>query len=646
MKSIRNIFLGVIIITLFSCNKEENKKNVSVVSISNTRLERVEPTNWWVGFKNTSLQLLVKEENIGNSKPSISYAGVTIEKVNKARSKNYLFIDLKIDKTTKPGKFDIIFNLNDGTKKTHTYELKSREKLADEYVGFNSSDAIYLITPDRFSNADKSNDINKKLKETTIDRNHGYKRHGGDLQGIMNHLDYISDLGFTTVWPTPVLTNDMHNGSYHGYAITDYYQVDPRFGTMTDYKNLADKLHQKGMKLIMDQVANHCGLEHWWMKDLPFDDWVNHQKNYEENIENWNYKSNINSNHRRTTNQDLYASEVDRKGNNEGWFVATMPDLNQRNPFMAKYIIQNSIWWIETLGLGGIRQDTFPYPDKDFMANWAGSIMKEYPNFSIVGEEWSYNPLLVGYWQKGAKNKDDYESNLKSTMDFPMQKAIIEGINEEETWGTGLVKIYEGLANDFHYATPKDIMVFLDNHDEGRMFTALKEDAIKAKMALSYLLMLPRIPQIYYGTEILMDDTANHGDHGLIRTDFPGGFKGDKVNAFTQEGLSDDQKSMQNFVSKLLNYRKNSNAIQDGKTIHFAPFMNTYFLFRSIENETVVHIINKNDKPITIDLKRYKEVGLNGKKLKNIITGEDFIWEDKINLKEKGSIILTTKSIF
>ena len=646
MKSIRNIFLGVFIIALFSCNNTESNKNVSVVSISNTSLERVEPTNWWVNFKDTSLQLLVKEENIGNSKPSISYTGVTIEKINKARSKNYLFIDLKIDKTTKPGKFDIIFNLDDGTKKTHTYELKSREKSANDYVGFNSADAIYLITPDRFSNADESNDINKKLKETTIDRNHGYKRHGGDLKGIMNHLDYISDLGFTTVWPTPVLTNDMYNGSYHGYAITDYYEVDPRFGTLADYKNLADKLHQKGMKLIMDQVANHCGLEHWWMKDLPFADWVNHQKNYEENIADWNYKSNINSNHRRTTNQDLYASEVDRKGNNEGWFVATMPDLNQRNPFMAKYIIQNSIWWIETLGLSGIRQDTYPYPDKDFMANWAGAIMKEYPNFSIVGEEWSYNPLLVGYWQKGAKNKDGYESNLKSTMDFPMQKAIIEGINEEETWGTGLVKIYEGLANDFHYATPKDIMVFLDNHDENRMFTALNEDVVKAKMALSYMLMLPRIPQIYYGTEILMDDTANPGDHGLIRTDFPGGFKGDKINAFTGLGLSDNQKSMQNFVSKVLNYRKNSDAIQEGETKHFVPFMNTYFLFRSIENETVVHIINKNDKPITIDLKRYKEVGLNGKKLKNIITGEDFIWEDKINLKEKGSIILTTKSIF
>ncbi len=628
---------------IFSCKNEEVNTPVSDVSISNTSLERVEPTNWWVNFKDTSLQLLVKENNIGNSKPSISYDGVSIEKVHKAKSQNYLFIDLNIDATTKAGKFDIIFTFDDDTKKTHTYELKERQKSAEDYKGFDSSDAIYLITPDRFANGDETNDINQKLKETTIDRTDGYKRHGGDLQGITNHIDYIADLGFTTIWPTPVLTNDMPNGSYHGYAITDYYQVDPRFGTLEDYKKLADKLREKDMKLIMDQVANHCGLEHWWMKDLPFEDWINNQKNYEDNIDVWGNDKNIGSNHRRTTNQDSYAAKSDRKGNNEGWFVSGMPDLNQRNPFMATYIIQNSIWWIETLGLGGIRQDTYPYPDKEFMANWAGAIMNEYPNFAIVGEEWSYNPLLVGYWQKGAKNKDGYESNLKSTMDFPMQKAIVEGIKEEETWGTGLVKLYEGLANDFHYTTPKDMMIFLDNHDENRMFTALEEDMVNAKMGLSYMLMLPRIPQIYYGTEILMDDTANPGDHGLIRTDFPGGFKEDTINAFTGEGLSSEKREMQNFVSKVLNYRKKSEAIHEGKTIHFAPFMGTYFLFRIKDDETVVHIINKNEEPITIDLKRYAEVGLEGKILRNIISGDEFVWGNEIELTEKGSIILTTK---
>ncbi|MFT6959067.1 MAG: glycosidase [Polaribacter sp.] len=636
MKQLKSLLL-ILLVLNFSCKNAETQKNISEVFISNSSLERVEPINWYVGFKDSSLQLLVKEENIGNATPSISYAGVAIAKVNKASSKNYLFLDLIIDKATKAGTFDIVFTFDNGTKKRHTYELKSREKSADDYIGFDSSDAIYLITPDRFSNADESNDVNKKLKETTIDRTDGYKRHGGDLQGITKHIEYISDLGFTAVWPTPVLTNDMPKGSYHGYAMTNFYEVDPRFGTLDDYKKLANELRKKGMKLIMDQVANHCGLGHWWMKDLPFEDWINYQENFEAG------EKHINTSHRRTVNQDIYAAKVDKELMRKGWFVSEMPDLNQQNPFMAKYIIQNSIWWIETLGLGGIRQDTYPYPDKDFMAIWAGAIMNEYPNFSIVGEEWSYNPLLVGYWQKGANNKDGFESNLKSTMDFPMQKKIIEGINEEESWDTGLVKLYEGLANDFQYATPKDMVVFLDNHDKSRLYTEVKEDATNAKIALSYMLMMPRIPQVYYGTEILMDDTANPGDHGLIRTDFPGGWTGDAVNAFSGKGLTDAQKNMQSFVSKVLNYRKNSKAIHEGKTIHFAPSNGTYFLFRILEDEVVVHIINKNDTPITLDLKRYKEVGLEGKTLKNIISNEAVLWGDKIELTEKGSIILTTK---
>lgn len=628
---------------IISCNKREGKVSYSFKPLANHSLERVEPPNWFIGFKEISLQLLVKDPAIGLSKPSISYAGVAIEKIHKARSKNYLFIDLKIHTSTKPGKFDIVFTFDNGSKKTHTYELKARQKSADDYVGFNSADAIYLITPDRFSNANETNDINKGLKETTIDRTDGYKRHGGDLKGIINHIDYISDLGFTTVWPTPVLTNNMEKGSYHGYAITDYYQVDPRFGSLETYKKLADTLREKGMKLMMDQVANHCGLEHWWMKDIPFRDWLNDQENYEDNIENWNWETTINSNHRRTTNQDIYASEIDRTGNNKGWFVETMPDLNQKNQFMASYIIQNSIWWIETLGLNGIRQDTYPYADKDFMSDWAGAIMKEYPNFSIVGEEWSYNPLLIGYWQTGANNKDGYESNLKSTMDFAMQRNVIDALNEEESWDKGLIKIYEGLANDFQYASPKDIMIFPDNHDMSRIYTQLKGDITNTKMALSTYLMLPRIPQLYYGTEILMEDFKKPGDHGLIRTDFPGGWKDDPVNAFTGKGLKTEQKDMQTFLKKFLNYRKNSKAIHDGKTVHFAPFKGTYVLFRILGDEVVVNIINKNNTPISIDLKRYSEIGLQGKTLRNILTGEDFVWGDTLQLLQRGSITFTTK---
>ena len=659
MKILIKCFSVVLILSVYSCKQPESENNITgnEVQVSNTSLERVEPPNWWIGFKDSNLQLLVKEDNISVSKPEISYQGVSIEKVTKGTSPNYLFIDLSISKETKAGKFDIVFKYENGEVKAHTYELKNRERDSDEFKGFNSSDVIYLITPDRFANANPENDIIPELKENTINRKDDYARHGGDIKGITNHLDYINDMGFTAIWPMPLLTNDMHQWSYHGYAITDLYEIDPRFGTLEEYQELSQKAANKDIKLIMDQVANHCGSEHWWMKDLPFNDWVNYQEDFEKlpdaveemrtpNGEyDWNRinKYFTNSNHRRTTNQDSYASKYDSKLMTEGWFVPMMPDLNQKNPFMAKYIIQNSIWWIETAGLGGIRQDTYPYSDKIFMSNWTGVIMNEYPNFSIVGEEWSYNPLLIAYWQEGNNNKDGYDSNLRSSMDFAMQSLIVQAINEDESWDKGLVKIYEGLANDFAYASPKDIMIFPDNHDMSRIYTQLGEDITKTKMTLATVLTLPRIPQLYYGTEILMNDTAKPGDHGLIRTDFPGGWKGDEVNAFTGDGLTTEQKDMQSYLKKILNYRKNSKAIHDGKTIHFAPDNGVYVLFRILNDETVVLILNKNDMPIDLELSRFSEIGLDGKTLKNIISGEQIIWNDTLKLNHKGCLILTTK---
>ena len=647
MKNAFRILTVFILMVLMSCQESvsnsDEVNSLKTTIVESDEIDKVEPPHWWIGLKNQKLQLLVKHPNIGSSHVDISHQGVNLVKVNKADSPNYLFLDLELSKSAKPGKFNIVFKQDDGSELKQTYELKERQRSAEDYLGFDSSDVIFLITPDRFVNGDPSNDIIEGLKQTNIDRSEGYERHGGDLRGMINSIDYIHELGYTAVWPTPVLINDMPQGSYHGYAITDYHKVDPRIGTLDEYKEFSSKLKEKGMKLIMDQVANHCGLEHWWMKDLPFKDWVNFQENYEEHIDNWNWEVTTYSNHRRTTNQDLYASNVDHKGNTDGWFVEGMPDLNQRNPFMANYIIQNSIWWIETLELGGIRQDTYPYPDKDFMSDWAGAIMKEYPNFSIVGEEWSYNPLLVAYWQDGKDNADGYKSNLKSSMDFPMQKAIIDGLKEEESWDKGLVKLYEGLANDFVYVTPKDIMVFLDNHDKSRIYTEVGEDATKTKMALSYMLMMPRIPQIYYGTEILMNDTANPGDHGLIRTDFPGGWEGDTVNAFTGEGLTAEQKDMQRFLKKILNYRKNSEAMQNGETKHFAPENKTYVLARYNDSETLVHIINKNDDSFELDLTRFEELGLNGKTLKNVITGETINWSDKLVLDSVGSYLFTTK---
>ncbi|WP_418637999.1 glycoside hydrolase family 13 protein [Winogradskyella sp.] len=645
MKALKHILIIFILINV-SCKETTSKTTVvskTVLEIRND-IERVEPPNWWVSFKNQNVQLLVKHPNIGNAIPKISYRGVTIKDVHKADSPNYLFLDLEISETAKAGQFNIKFQYEDGSELIQTYELKSREKPAEDYVGFDSSDAIYLITPDRFANANPKNDEIEGLLQQGIDRTDNYARHGGDIQGITKHLDYIEDLGFTAVWPCPVLINDMPNGSYHGYAMTDFYKVDPRFGTLETYRELADNLRSRDMKLIMDQVANHCGLYHWWMEDLPFKDWVNYQELYEEHIDNWDWKVTKTSNHRRTTNQDPYASKSDHREMANGWFVSDMPDLNQRNPFMANYIIQNSIWWVETLGLGGIRQDTYPYSDKDFMSDWAGAIMTEYPNFSIVGEEWSYNPLLIGYWQEGHHNNDKYDSNLKSTMDFAMQKHIVDALNEYESWDQGLVKMYEGLANDFAYTSPKDIMAFLDNHDKSRVFTEFKGDITNTKMALSYLLMMPRIPQIYYGTEILMDDFDNPGDHGLIRTDFPGGWEGDTVNAFSGEGLTAAQKDMQVYLKQILNYRKNSKAIHNGKTMHFAPENGVYVLARILDNETIVHIINKNENPLELDLDRFEELGLDGKSLKNIISDEIIIWDTSIKIANKGSVILTTKS--
>ncbi|SDB65541.1 Glycosidase [Flavobacteriaceae bacterium MAR_2010_188] len=603
----------------------------------NAQIKHLEPPNWWVGFKDQQLQLLVNADNIGGAKVKIEYAGVELLDTHNADSPNYLFLNLQINQDAKAGKFNIEFLLSNGKKLSYTYELKSRENKPENLVGFNSSDVIYLITPDRFANGNLGTDVVKGLKENSIDRNNDYARHGGDIRGMINHLDYIDDMGFTALWSSPLLINDMPSQSYHGYAITDYYKVDPRFGSLDDYIELSNKSRSKGIKLIMDQVANHCGLGHWWMKDLPFKDWVNNQEDFSNNTPL------SNSNHRRTTNQDLYASNYDEELLSNGWFVSGMPDLNQRNKFLATYIIQNSLWWIETLQLGGIRQDTYPYPDKKFMANWAGTIMNEYPNFNIVGEEWSYNPLLVGYWQHGAVNKDGYESNLKTTMDFPMQSIISQALNETEEWDRGLIKIYEGLANDFHYADPESIMIFSDNHDMDRILTQLHEDVENTKMAMSLILTLPRIPQIYYGTEILMQNSARPGDHGLIRTDFPGGWKDDEVNAFTGKNLTPEQKDMQSFMKTLLNYRKTSKALSEGKTTHFAPYNGIYALFRVIDEEIVMVIINKNDEPIELDLNKFNEIGLQDKTVKNIISGESFTFGETLLLSGKGSILLTTK---
>ena len=614
---------------------------ISVINNIYTQIDKVHPPNWWIGFENQNLQLLIKEQNISDYEVSIDYPGIKIIDIHEANSPNYIFIDLNISSMTKEGDVKIIFSKNN-QKLTYNYSLKKRRTIRNQNKGFDSSDVVYLITPDRYANGNIDNDIVDGLKESKINRSDGYARHGGDLKGIIDNLSYIEDMGFTSIWLNPVLINDMKEGSYHGYATTDYYTVDPRFGTLDEYIELSKKASKKNIKIIKDIIVNHCGLYHWWMDDLPFENWLNYQEVYLNSNEETIGKNTVYSNHRRSTIQDIYASELDYKGMLEGWFVPTMPDLNQKNQFMANYLIQNSIWWIETLNLAGIRQDTYPYADKGFLSDWAGRIMNEYPKFNIVGEEWSYNPIRIAYWQKDNKNKDGYESNLKSVMDFAMQKAIFEGINEEENWNTGLIKIYENLANDFHYNDPNSLLIFNDNHDMSRIFTQMKENVNQTKMAMSIMLVLPRIPQVLYGTEILMQDSANPGDHGLIRTDFPGGWNDDNQNAFTGENLSEEQLDMQNYLKVLLNFRKNNSAIHKGRTMHYAPSNGIYLLARMNNHEKVLIIINKNKKDIKIDTDRFYELGLKGKELTNIHSGEKYLWSNRITIPKYTSIILTT----
>ena len=613
-----------------------------LINNTNAQIDVIHPPNWWIGFETQNLQLLVKGNNIGEYEVGIDYPGVDIKKIHKADSPNYLFIDLHISNNTLPGIFKIKFNK--GQKElTHNYKLENRRIQINQSEGFDSSDVIYLITPDRFANGDYSNDIIKGLKENKINREDNYARHGGDIIGVTQNMGYIKEMGFTSIWLNPVLINDMKEGSYHGYATTDYYTPDPRFGSMDDYLDFSEKASQNGIKLIKDIIVNHCGLYHWWMDDLPFKDWLNFQEVYLESSDETIEKNTVYSNHRRSTIQDIYAADVDYRGMLDGWFVPTMPDLNQRNKFMAEYLIQNSIWWIETLNLSGIRQDTYPYAEKEFLSEWAGRIMEEYPKFNIVGEEWSYNPIRIAYWQDGNNNKDGYKSNLKSTMDFAMQKAIFEGIYEKEKWDTGLIKIYESLANDFYYNDPKSLLIFNDNHDMSRIYTQMKEDVSKTKMAIGLILVLPRIPQILYGTEILMEDSANPGDHGLIRTDFPGGWKNDESNAFSGENLKNDQLEMQNYLKTILNFRKNSKAIHYGQTIHFAPIEGVYLISRQNDDETVIYIINKNKSDKELNLDRFNQLGVNNIIFTDVYTNEKYKWSNSITLKKNSSIILTNK---
>lgn len=589
------------------------------------RIERLEPPHWWLGFKDPRLELLVHGPGVADLTPKIAYPGVAIEKVTPAPNRNYLFIALRLGGKARPGQFEIAFMHNGRRVASRDFALHEKNPSPNHARGFSGADAIYLITPDRFANGDPGNDDLPDGQDRT-DRSELFGRHGGDLQGIEKHLDYIGDMGFTAIWLNPVLENLMPESSYHGYATTDFYRVDPRFGSNAQYQELVQAAKERGIGVIMDMIVNHTGLSHWWILDPPAPDWFNLWPD-----------ARTQTSHVHTANIDIHASEHDRRAFADGWFVPTMPDLNQRNPFLARYLIQNTLWWIETLGLSGIRMDTYPYPDKHFMSAWTRRVMEEYPDFNIVGEEWQLDPEFVAYWQAGKQNTDGYVSHLPSLMDFPLQDALVEALNAPG--GDGWLPLYRALAKDVAYAHPERLVVFPDNHDMSRIYTQLNENFDLFRMALAYILTVRGTPQIYYGTEILMHNRGSDS-HGLIRSDFPGGWEADKVNGFTGEGLQSKQRKAQAWLRKLLRWRRGSEVIHRGALTHFVPEQGAYVYFRHLGERRVMVAFNKNRWAVRLDAARFAELLRGNRSGREVLSGKRWNLAGEIKVPGRGVIVV------
>ena len=613
------------------------KKKISIlflscfVSIAYTQIEKIEPPFWWSGMYHEQLQLVCYGKDI--SKYKVQTEGVAITDITKTENPNYLFITLDIKEVT-PGKISIDFKEEDSVVFSQSYEFKTRREHAADRKGFDSSDVIYLIMPDRYANGDPKNDSHIDTKEKA-DRTNPGGRHGGDIQGVIDHLDYLKDLGVTALWSTPLLEDNEPVYSYHTYAQSDLYKIDPRYGTNEDYKRLAAEMHQRDMKLIMDYVTNHWGSKHWMIKDLPTKDWV-HQ--WPEGFKRSNY--------RMTTQFDHNASKVDAEGCMNGWFDTTMPDMNQSNPLLLNYITQNAIWWIEYAALDGFRVDTYSYNDKEGIAKWTKAIMDAYPNFNIVGEVWMHDQAQIAYWQKDSKIGaiDNFNSHLPSVMDFTLHDAVMVMFNEDEnTWDKGMIRAYNNFANDFLYPDINNILVFPGNHDTNRINEVFQSDISKYKMAMTLILTTRGIPQIYYGDEIGMLGNKEKKGDGDIRRDFPGGWPGDTQNAFlpasAKNGRTNDQEAYHAFTKKVLNWRKNTQVIHTGKLLQFIPFDNVYVYFRYDKKKTVMVVINNNTKDQEVDVARFKEG------LKDFKMGTDIITDSNIDVSENFSIPSKTSMI-
>ena len=568
---------------------------------------RAEPPSWWVGMRDPQLQLLVSGPGVAADHLELTLPpGVEARGERRLTSPNHRVVDLQLAPDAEAG--EIVLRLRGaGGERRVVVPLSARRPGSAERAGFGPQDAILNLMPDRYANGDPANDRVAGMREGA-DRADPAARHGGDLAGLRQSLDYIADLGFTMIWPTPVLENDQPAYSYHGYAITDLYRVDPRFGSNADYRDFVAAARAKGIGVIQDIVPNHIGHQHPWASDPPTPGWISNGNRFVE------------THHGRSAVTDPYAPAVDLENFQHGWFHPTMPDLDQRDPVLARYLEQNAIWWIEYADLAGLRVDTYGYSDTAFLQGWIRAILREYPRFSIVGEEWSANPAIVAHWQSAGRDWAGTSPGTPSLMDFPLSEVLRKGLTEAESFTTGLGRIHEMLGNDRLYADPTRLVVFEGNHDKPRIYSVLGEDPAVLRQALGMVATLPRVAQFYYGTEVLMQSPVERDDLAA-RRDFPGGWPGDAVSAFTGKGLSEAQREMQDWLRRLLRWRAGSPAIAHGRFLHYQPRQGSYVYFRRAAEEAVMVVVHRGTAPFVFEPTRYAE-GLQGATgAVNVLTG-------------------------
>ena len=596
------------------------------------QIDIVDPPYWWTGMENDTLQIMLHGDDIRDCHVNVDYPGVKLLDVARLDNPNYQFLYLLVTDEAQPGTINITLNdlkLRRNSQAVIPYELRQRDANARDIKGFDASDVLYLIMPDRFADGNPDNNRNINLKnDVKDDRSNPNGRHGGDIKGITDHLDYIENLGVTAIWVNPVLTNDMPGGTYHGYATTDYYNIDPRFGTNQEWNNLVDQCHKRDIKVVMDMIFNHSGSEHIWFTDRPSRDWFNFPEGYQQ------------TSYRLSTVYDPYVSNYDRRLTTDGWFVESMPDLNQNNPHLMTYLIQNSIWWIESSKIDGIRMDTHPYAFAQPMAQWIDAVEREYPNYNIVGECWYGTEGGEAYWQRGSK-VSDINTNLPTVMDFVLSISARKAFSEQTDPWNGLNTIYDHLALDYLFPNPQKILTFLDNHDTDRFLLEEPKDLGWWKQALTFLLTSRGIPQLYYGTELLMHG-KKEGSDGYVRLDFPGGFPGDAVNAFTPEGRTPMQNEAHDFLAKVLNWRKGkaNDVIANGTLKHFMPTNGIYLYERRLGDKQVIVMLNGNDNELLVEMDRYNEIMPIGTTMRDMLTGTSITIDEEMTFAPRAIYIL------